>query len=217
MDYVHLKLSGKVGGLTRTTFMTTCVSAERANDYLPRCGRRRVGWLMEQIRPWRATGTARRDSGLNALWVVPHISYLASSLRASSDVTNSPTSRRSGLGSLMSRPSKEAEAKVTTGEVAVQASKRAREQQDTLTVANDKPSSAVRQAGGKTFYLRDGVWTDSEFKPDSRLPEKVLRFGSDEYFALLKEKPGLSAFFSLGERVVVVFEGRVYRVNEASP
>ena len=38
-------------------------------------------------------------------------------------------------------------------------------------------------------------------------------FGSDEYFALLKQNPKLGSYFALGERVVVVFEGRVYRVK----
>jgi hypothetical protein len=41
----------------------------------------------------------------------------------------------------------------------------------------------------------------------------VLTFGSDEYFALLKQNPKLASYFALGERVVVVFDGRVYRVN----
>ena len=50
-------------------------------------------------------------------------------------------------------------------------------------------------------------------KPNRSLPETVLVFGSDEYFALLKQYPKLGSYFSLGERVVVVFEGRVYRVN----
>jgi hypothetical protein len=71
----------------------------------------------------------------------------------------------------------------------------------------------VRRVEGKTFYLIDNVWTDSEFKTDSRLPETKVAFGSDEYFALLKQIPKLGSFFSLGERVVVVFEGRVYRVS----
>jgi hypothetical protein len=44
-----------------------------------------------------------------------------------------------------------------------------------------------------------------------------VTFGSDEYFALLKRQPGLARFFSLGERVIVVFEGRVYRVTAAKP
>ena len=75
----------------------------------------------------------------------------------------------------------------------------------------------MRRVGGKTFYLIDGVWTDSEFKAESRLPETAVMFGSDEYFALLKQNPKLGSYFAFGERVVVVFEGRVYRVNATAP
>ena len=70
--------------------------------------------------------------------------------------------------------------------------------------------------GGKTFYLRDGVWTDSEFKGGATLPETTVKFGSDEYYTLLKQKPQLATYFSLGEKVVVIFEGRMYRVNAAN-
>ena len=100
---------------------------------------------------------------------------------------------------------------------AVQQSKRAREQQDMLIISKEKLSSAVKTAGGKTFYLRDDVWTDAEFKSEARLPETSVAFGSDEYFALLKQKPALARFFSLGERMIVVFEGRVYRVTASKP
>ena len=72
----------------------------------------------------------------------------------------------------------------------------------------------MRRVESKTFYLIDGVWTDSEFKAESRLPETALVFGSDEYFALLKQHPKLGSYFALGQRVLVVFEGRVYRVND---
>lgn len=89
-------------------------------------------------------------------------------------------------------------------------------QQEVLRVESDNAASATRTAGGKTFYLRDGVWIDSEFKEAAKLPETVVKFGSDEYFDLLKQKSRLAAFFALGEKVVVIFEGRVYRVNAAS-
>ena len=79
----------------------------------------------------------------------------------------------------------------------------------------DEEASAVRRVGDKTFYLRDGVWIDSEVKSDTKLPETALTFASDVYFELLKQKPKLADYFSLGERVVVIFEGRVYRVNAA--
>ncbi len=77
----------------------------------------------------------------------------------------------------------------------------------------DAAQSGVRSVAGKTFYLRDGVWIDAEFKVESKLPEAALVFGTDDYFALLRREPRLSEFFALGERVVVVFKDRVYRVG----
>ncbi|HYH85592.1 MAG TPA: VIT and VWA domain-containing protein [Pyrinomonadaceae bacterium] len=105
------------------------------------------------------------------------------------------------------------DAKAKTGAVAVRESKRARAQQDVIRVESDAPSESVRKVGDKTFYMREGVWTDSEFKQEAKLPETALEFSSEEYFALLKREPQLARFFSLGERVVVVFKGRVYRVS----
>jgi hypothetical protein len=102
-----------------------------------------------------------------------------------------------------------------SGAGAVQQSKAARAQQDATNLEGVAVTSAtggsVRHVGGKTFYLRAGVWTDSELKPETRLPETTLRFGSDEYFDLLRRTPALARFFSLGERVAVVWESRVYR------
>lgn len=106
-----------------------------------------------------------------------------------------------------------------SGEAAVAQSKRDRAQQETLRITSDDkdtPSSVVRNVGNKTFYLRDGVWTDSEFKPDAHQTETALTFGSDEYFALIAREPRLADYFALGERVVVVYGGRVYRVNAAT-
>src|SRR3979409_934561 len=79
-------------------------------------------------------------------------------------------------------PAKAADARATTGAIAVQQSKRAREQQEARTLERDSAASAIKTAGGKTFYLRAGVWTDSEFKADAKLPETAVKFGSDEYF-----------------------------------
>jgi hypothetical protein len=104
-----------------------------------------------------------------------------------------------------------------SGVGAVQLSKQSRIQQDADSVKDEKKSDKVRRVGGKTFYLIDGVWIDSEFKAEAKLPETVLAFGSDEYFALLKQHTKLGSYFSLGERVVVVLEGRVYRVNAPAP
>jgi Ca-activated chloride channel family protein len=67
---------------------------------------------------------------------------------------------------------------------------------------------------GKTFFLRDGVWTDSTFDPDTMAAEQVP-FLSDAYFALLNAQPRLGPFFALGDRVIVVLDGAAYEVTAA--
>lgn len=225
LDFVRLQLSGKTSGANKTFLYNNLrfPMREDANDFLPRLwATRRVGWLMEQIRSNGEQAELRDeivDLGTRYGIVTPYTSYLALEPDASPrDVTALPRNNRGFSGGQLNNapsPAKEA-ARATTGSVAVQQSKRAREQQEMVTVDKDSASYAIKSVGGKTFYLTDGVWTDSEFKAGSTLPETAIKFGSDEYFALLKQNPKLGAFFSLGERVVVVFEGRVYRVNAAN-
>jgi len=208
---------------------------------------RRVGWLMEQVRSngeAKELVDEITDLGTRYGIVTPYTSYLALEDGAAADervtVTQGggrdrqplrrvrPEARAGGNagagGVTMSAPAPREAAKATTGEMAVRESRRARAQQDAVR-ADDADESenagasraAVRKVGAKTFYLREGVWTDAEFKPEARLPETALAFGSDEYFALARREPELARFLALGERVVVVFKGRVYRVNAARP
>lgn len=102
-----------------------------------------------------------------------------------------------------------------SGEAAVKASKQKAEmERSEVVVTNPSTNDAMRQVAGKTFYLREGVWTDSEFKSDAKLPEVSLKFASEEYFKLLNETPKLADFFALGQRVTVVWQGKVYRIVE---
>ncbi|MDT5063619.1 MAG: Ca-activated chloride channel [Acidobacteriota bacterium] len=230
---ITVMLTGKTGQRSRTySFQDLRFPIkEDDNDFLPRLwATRRVGWLMEQIRTNGEQQELRDeivDLGTRYGIVTPYTSYLAVETDARNVVANDdaisvagrrdnsrPESRPSGTfaGGMMAPVDKDAPA-AKTGALAVQQSKRDRGQQETLRVETETPSSVVRSVGGKTFYLRDGVWTDSEFKADARKPETALSFGSDEYFALLKSEPRLAEFFALGERVVVVYQGRVYRVS----
>lgn len=223
MDYVRLQLSGKASGATRNYLYNNLRFPLRSesNDFLPRLwATRRVGWLMEQV---RTNGEQRElrdeivDLGTRYGIVTPYTSYLA----LENNFQMQDVTRPATPGGIMGRrsanspapPPKAGEARATTGLAAVQLSKRAREQKEAERFDRDSLSSAVRTVGGKTFYLREDVWTDAEFKPEARLQETTIKFGSEEYFALLKQKPQLADFFALGERVVVVFEGKVYRVT----
>jgi Ca-activated chloride channel family protein len=228
MDFVRLTLSGNANGADKSFFYNNLrfPMREDANDFLPRLwATRRVGWLMEQVRTNGEQQELRDeivDLGTRYGIVTPYTSYLAVESEAMMVRNQTPSNGRGNItrGQVFSNgpasAPKVADARATTGSVAVQQSKRAREQQDTIRVETDRASSAIKNAGGKTFYLRDDVWTDSEFKDGTRLPETVVKFGSDEYFALLKQKPQLATFFSLGERVIVILDGRIYRVNAAN-
>jgi Ca-activated chloride channel family protein len=226
LDFVRLQLSGNANGANKRFFYNNLRFAmrEEGNDFLPRLwATRRVGWLMEQVRTNGEQQELRDeivDLGTRYGIVTPYTSYLALEPEAAAqNVTNQPPSPSlggsRGVAKVLAAP-KAADARATTGAIAVQQSKRAREQQEVMRVDEDSNSAAIKTAGGKTFYLREGVWTDSEFKAGATLPETSVKFGSDAYFALLKQKPRLAEYFSLGERVVVVFEGRIYRVNAAN-
>ena len=232
LNSVQLRLTGKAGGTTRTYTYTNLSFPLRneSNEYLPRLwATRRVGWLMEQV---RSNGEQKElrdeivDLGTRYGIVTPYTSYLALEDARVSTVTSGgqPGMHNRSVNNLGNlRPPKSAPVPnmppsvssidATTGTAAVQQSKLAREQQDADRLKDEMPGDAVRRVAGKTFYLTEGVWTDSEFKAESKLPETILVFGSDEYFALLKQNPKLGSYFSLGERVVVVLDGRVYRVT----
>jgi Ca-activated chloride channel family protein len=231
LNAVHMKLSGKSGGAVRSYTYSNLSFPLRtdANDYLPRLwATRRVGWLMEQV---RSNGEQKElrdeiiDLGTRYGIVTPYTSYLAleegqvSRRDVNNLIMNEPPRPGTGLGGFkkMSGPSGAPAAtpmpQSVTGVDAIQQSKQARAQQERVMLKDeDTRTDAVKRVAGKTFYLIEGVWTDSEFKAETRLPETVLVFGSDEYFELLKQNPKLGSYFALGERVIVVLDGRVYKV-----
>jgi Ca-activated chloride channel family protein len=241
LQHVRLRLAGKAGRNERSFAYENLrfPLREEENDFLPRLwATRRVGWLMEQIRTNGEQKELRDeivDLGTRYGIVTPYTSYLAlepgavqvtesdppAPVTGGRDTPRGPVTRArpvfgAGATNAPSSPPREAAARATTGELAVQQSKRDRAQQEVLRVEADPRAAAVRSIGGKTFYLRDGVWTDAEFKAAAQTPVTDITFGSDEYFALLKRERRLAEFFSLGERVIVVYQGRVYRVTAAS-
>ncbi len=105
-----------------------------------------------------------------------------------------------------------------TGAEAVQLSKRQIAQQAVVSVDDEVLRIDTMQTqiiANKTFYQQNnGFWQDAEFKPESKLPEVTVQFGSEEYFDLITKEKELAQFFALGEQVVVVYKGKVYRVTK---
>lgn len=70
---------------------------------------------------------------------------------------------------------------------------------------------------GKTFYYQStGVWMDGEAqKLDAAKAEKkrTIKFGSDEYFALLSENLQLTQWLSVGPNVQIVIDGELIEIT----
>jgi Ca-activated chloride channel family protein len=98
--------------------------------------------------------------------------------------------------------------------VAYSKNKEALKTADKVAMEAADSASPIRQVAGKTFYLRDGVWTDIDFKAEDKLPVVKLKFASDEYFDLIGQEPKLAECFALGKLVVVAWKGKVYQVEE---
>ncbi|HEX8194735.1 MAG TPA: VIT and VWA domain-containing protein [Pyrinomonadaceae bacterium] len=220
-----LKVTGKNGKETRTFFYENLKFPRRdeKNDFLPRLwATRRVGWLLEQI---RANGENKElrdeivDLGTRFGIVTPYTSYLATD---GSLPINGRVERESlDLSFRNTSPAVRAEAKrkveAQSGADAVKLSKQQTAQQSVITVNTDDEQifinqNVAQQVGTKTFYQQSGFWQDAEFKPETKLPEIKVQFASDEYFTLLTQEKELAQFFALGEQVVVVHKGKVYRV-----
>jgi hypothetical protein len=110
----------------------------------------------------------------------------------------------------------EPRAKAATGKNAVEASKEAKQLQDSTFADSDDDevikTGTVKKIGAKTFYLENNVWIDSEFKEEAKLSEIKITFASDVFFSLINKETALAQFFALGEQVVVVWKGKVYRI-----
>jgi Ca-activated chloride channel family protein len=76
-------------------------------------------------------------------------------------------------------------------------------QSESAPVLSQEASQTVKTVGPHTFVLKDGVWTDTAYDPDTMTIKKV-KFLSDEYFELSQSNPTLAACFAIGTQVLVV-------------
>lgn len=149
--------------------------------------------------------------------VTPYTSYLATDGSAQIDEFSTDASRTSAPTRLPLNARNVSPTLMSpSGQRAVTESKKARAKQDALSVVSEDDeiiqTGQVRKIGAKTFYLENEVWIDSEFKAEAKLPEIKLKFAENDYFDVITKEKELAQFFSLGEQVLVVWKGKVYRV-----
>jgi hypothetical protein len=68
----------------------------------------------------------------------------------------------------------------------------------------------TKRVAGKTFRLLDGAWVDASFDRTAALP-MIEVAGAAERERVLGRIPRLAPYAALGDRVVVVLDGTVYR------
>lgn len=99
-----------------------------------------------------------------------------------------------------------------SGEAAVEISQDMKKLKEEETLSDKDQAENIRQFGGKTFYLRNEVWVDSDYKKDMKT--KKIKFGSEEYFDLINSEPELGRLLSIGTKVIAVYKGKAYEVYE---
>lgn len=217
-----IRLTGKTGAETRTFTYRNLEFPMRGteNDFLPRLwASRRVGWLVEEIRINGETKELKDEVielGTRYGIVTPYTSYLAT------DGSFAAT-RRDASGRATIAPGAERRMSEVRGADAIQMSVQQNVQKSNISLAARENESAENQVlirrsannqfvGNRNFFFEDGAWVDSAYSPERKLEEVTIRFASDEYFRLVAKERELARFFALGERVVVVWQDRVYRV-----
>ncbi|MBC7223711.1 MAG: VWA domain-containing protein [Anaerolineae bacterium] len=206
---VRVVLEGEVNGEPRRfVYEDLTLREEGGEAFIPRLwATRKVGYLLTQV---RLHGEDRElvdeivDLSVRYGIITPYTSFLVEEPQL--------VLQEEGREAIVQREMQAmaTAAPMVSGEAAVQKSV----VQDALRAAERPPeaeAAQVRVVGPKTFVLQEGAWVDTAFDPARTQPTPVP-FGGDAYFRLLAEEPALGPYFALGQEVVVVWKGRVYRV-----
>ncbi|MGH9946138.1 MAG: VIT and vWA domain-containing protein [Pyrinomonadaceae bacterium] len=219
---ISLQLRGKSGKESRsfTYDRLDFPMRNEENDFLPRLwASRRVGWLVEEMRNNGETKELKDEIvelGTRYGIVTPYTSYLATD--GSFQMTG-----RDSRGAAQMAPMAAAKMRERSGDDAVRMSVQQNKMKTNSSVASDAKEDSEEQVlvrntdkdrfvSNRSFYRQGSVWIDGDFNADKKLPETTIKFASEEYFALVEREKGIAEFLALGEEVVVVWRGRVYRI-----
>ncbi|MGZ5495677.1 MAG: VIT and vWA domain-containing protein [Candidatus Aminicenantales bacterium] len=172
-------------------------------SFLPRLwATRRIGYLLEEI---RLQGQNKelvdeiRRLGLKYGIVTPYTSFLVTEKERMTIDAAAPAAQEA----------------ISTGQVmgvgAVKAAK-ATQAFKLEDRAIEAVSERILYKDDKTFYLKDGVWTDSEYRDGA--PTTEIKFNSDAFYRLITDKPTIAKYLSAGRSLIVVFGGVTYRIVE---
>jgi len=72
----------------------------------------------------------------------------------------------------------------------------------------------VQLVNGRAFYQNGNTWTDSTAQSRRALKQRSVKFGSEEYFTLLRTRPAAAPWLALGSNVDVVVDDTLISIRE---
>jgi Ca-activated chloride channel family protein len=206
------------GAPQRFAFENVRFRASGGSDFIPRLwATRKIGYLLTQIRLHGADRELINEIvSLSVRFgiVTPYTSFLVdeSEDALSSEGRRVIAERELSVRSTAASPDGVggAMAPLPYGQAAVEQSI-AQNQMRVADRVAAPTAEQLRMAGDKAFVLRQGVWTDTTFDPDLTPTERIA-LGSERYFRLLRNEPGLAPYLAVDAQVVVVWKGRAYRI-----
>jgi Ca-activated chloride channel family protein len=207
---VNVVLRGTVNGEKRTfEYGGVRLREEGGDTFIPRLwATRKVGYLLNQIRLHGESEELVQeivDLSVRYGIMTPYTSFLVNEdVQVFSEEGRRVTAERE-YSSMADAPTL-----APMGKEAVDQAEKQGELERSGT-ATGATGEAVKVVAGKTFLYREGMWIDTAYDADRMVPSKV-GFMSEDYFALIEARPQWGAYLALGERVLVVLEGKAYQV-----
>ena len=172
---------------------------------------RKIGYLLNQVRLYGENEewiSAIVDLSIRYGIVTPYTSYL---------ITEEDVFTSAGREAIANEAYDEAQAAnaPSSGADAVAAAVDAGSLADSDVAAPtdfDQGTAEIQIVGSRAFVLRDGVFIETTFDPETMDPVGV-EFASEEYFVLVAANPDLADAFALGDRVIAVSRGVAYEVT----
>jgi hypothetical protein len=79
---------------------------------------------------------------------------------------------------------------------------------------SDRYAQQSRFVGGRTFYLNNDQWVDSEIQKHPKAKRVRVQFASPEYFELMKKNPGALTWLSVGRNMHFLLGETIYEIYE---
>lgn len=205
-----ITLRGGVGGAEKTfTYEATFPEQSLGNEFIPRLwATRKIGYLLDEVRLHGGEGELVDEIiklSLKYGIMTPYTSFLVEvDTEYNSPVRMEET--RDMLDSVLNKGGFWSQ----TGSGAVKSAEKTTELKGSDVY--DTGSESVKSVGAKTFYYREGVWTDNDYAPGMKSTD--IAYGSDAYFQMLKDYPEVGGYFSLGRRVKFCAGGECFNIGE---